>query len=77
MEEKKNGIFNEGSNPHISLQQGGKNIKGNTNPQNTDEKSAIEVFKNKSDGLKLFSLNIHDGKGLEIVVVFKKAMRKF
>jgi hypothetical protein len=41
------------------------------------ELQGIEVFRNRQDGLRSFTINQYDSRGLECIVMFKKGLKKF
>jgi len=41
------------------------------------EPQGIEVFRNRNDGVRSFTINHYDTRGLECIVMFKKGLKKF
>lgn len=41
------------------------------------ELQGIEVFRNRQDGLRGFTINQYDSRGLECIVIFKRGLKKF
>lgn len=41
------------------------------------EITAIEIFRNRQDGVRDFIINKHEAKGLECIVMFRRGLKKF